>query len=532
MTAYTVLPYDIGNLVQCFTNASEHATSDSVKQKRQCDYFEKYFNTLDAKTIVVETVYTDKDYLEDYAAYYDRCFQDYPRRTQRLHFFNASFDDSDFQAILVGNCINISEDEIKASYLGFIVAKPLPQTIIGRTCLRTYPSDNGRRQFPSLRTYNVNLFGIALNVESLAYQEQDTVVAACATSALWSCFQGTGKLFQHHIPPPVEITNWAGSHMPENLLTASSRAFPNSGLTPTQMAMAIKKVGLEPFVTGTYSPYSLNSLAYAYLKGRIPSILAAKLIQDPNTPNERILGGHAIAITGFSLDELSQHRYTGSSSFKLRASKIAKFYGHDDQVGPFARMAWTNVTLTRNWDGSSIANGPQVVEALDTSWTGNIFLVPDLILLPLYHKIRIPFSLIHDTIFVLDAMVESLRSVAMPNLERVEWDIFLTTASEYKSSIRNEYKHLPIDLKHALLANMPRFMWRVTARMNSAIELDFLFDATGIAQHDLLIHVASTGGTLAQMIAAVAVAAQTQGTQTNIQVNAIFKRFLFSSIKP
>ena len=31
-------------------------------------------------------------------------------------------------------------------------------------------------------------------------------MAACATSALWSLFQKTAKIFQHSIPSPVEIT--------------------------------------------------------------------------------------------------------------------------------------------------------------------------------------------------------------------------------------------------------------------------------------------------------------------------------------
>ncbi|MDR0674130.1 MAG: hypothetical protein LBF93_10880 [Zoogloeaceae bacterium] len=95
-------------------------------------------------------------------------------------------------------------------------------------------------------------------------------MAACATSALWSCFQGTGMLFQHKIPPPVEITKWAGDHLPENLLAASSRTFPNSGLTATQMAHAVRCVGLEPLVIGANSRYAVNSVMYAYLRGKVP----------------------------------------------------------------------------------------------------------------------------------------------------------------------------------------------------------------------------------------------------------------------
>lgn len=525
MTAYSVVSYSIDNLVQCLVDASKNATDLSVRAKRQCDYFEKYFNTLNAKTIVVESSYIDKDYLEDYAAYYDRCFHDYSRRTQRLHFFDCEFSDDEFQSILDATGTKITETDLQKSYLGFVVAKPLPQTIIGRTCLRTYPSDSGRRQFPSLRQYQVNLFGIDLSVESLAYQEQDTVVAACATSALWSCFQATGKLFQHQIPPPVEITNWAATHVPENLLAASSRAFPNSGLTLTQMAHAIRRVGLEPLVVGAPSAYGLNGVVYAYLRGKIPCILAGQLIDSLTSQNPSLMGGHAIAITGFSLDEKAAHRLT-TTGFKLRASKVEKFYGHDDQVGPFARMGWNNFQ-------SPIHVKPlhqPITEALDTSWSGNVHMKPDVILLPLYHKIRIPYSLVHDAILALDALIENLRSQVLSQIERVEWDIYLTTASEYKSSIRSDYKSLGIDVKNSLLVNLPKFVWRTTGRIGGKVEVDFLFDATGIAQHDLLVHAVSAGGVLAQMIAAVGMVTSSQAKPVNDQIRAIFNRFLISPI--
>ena len=53
-----------------------------------------------------------------------------------------------------------------------------------------------------------------LRVKSLSFQEQDHEVAACATSALWSIFHGTGKMFQHPILSPVEITKVAFEIMP------------------------------------------------------------------------------------------------------------------------------------------------------------------------------------------------------------------------------------------------------------------------------------------------------------------------------
>ena len=159
-----------------------------VDAKIHSVYFENYFSTLGAATILIEKEYVDRDFLEDFAAYYVRCFYPYERKCSRLHFFSHAFASDDFDALLCGTNGGLTEQELQNAYLGFIVVKPLSQTIIGRTCLKTYPEDNGRRWFPITRRYEAHLYGMTLTVETLAFQEQDHVAAACATSSLWSAF--------------------------------------------------------------------------------------------------------------------------------------------------------------------------------------------------------------------------------------------------------------------------------------------------------------------------------------------------------
>lgn len=528
--AFSVLPYSIDNLIQCFVDGSADASVEKIAGKLHRIYFEEYFEKLVARTIVVEEGYTDRDYLEDYAAYYDRCFQDYGRKTHRLHFFDVDFDKDYFDIAITrgGGC----EDELalQAGYLGFVVVKPLPLSIIGRTCLRTYPDDGGRRHFPCLRTYEVNLFGMRLEVKSLAYQEQDTVVAACATSALWSCLQGTGKLFQHPIPPPVEITNWAGEHMPENFAAASSRAFPNDGLTASQMAYAVRRVGLEPMVIGAGDRHELNGLAYAFLRCRIPSVLvyALKELKDGEFVE---IGQHAVAVTGFSLDEQAPplpHRATG---FQLRSSRIDKLYGHDDQVGPFARMGWWDAGLKKSdacGEAASDQVQPPSQKWLKTSRPGEVYAEINFVLLPLYHKIRIPYSLIHDAVLELDNLMEEVRPEGFP---RGEWDIYLTTANDYKIAARADYPSWGIDPTETLYTSLPRFMWRVLLRVDNQVELDFLFDATGIAQHNLVVHHISRGGYQA-LFKLIANVRRSVGADPSCQVGAVLDAIVEDVVKP
>lgn len=482
--SFELLPYSSENLLSCLLDGSQYTTDNTIRGRRHFGYFQQYFDELKACTIVVENYYVDRDYLQDYAEYYDRCFSDYPRRTRRLHFFSLDFSADEFESAVINTSDNDMPLKLSEHYLGFIVVKPLPQTIIGRTCLKTYCDDLGRRNFPCLRSYPVNLYGLELEVSSLAYQEQDQVVAACATSALWTCLQGTGKLFQHSIPAPVEITKWASDQIPDNVLAVGARAFPSNGLTARQMAHAIRRVDLEPQIIRANVKYNLDSALYAYLKGKIPSILSARLVRYTDG-QQTTVGMHAVAITGYSLREDANYDYS-SDDFKLRASKIDKIYVHDDQLGPFCRLEWGALPSPERIGQEEHYSG------LRTSRGDSHYYIPDFILLPLYHKIRIPFSLIHDEMLALNSVMTAWRSNLRADTTSPEWDIYLTTVNEYKASIRKDYLELGVDYRDCLYARMPRFMWRVTVRRDAVIQMDFLFDATGVAQHSLLVNVFST----------------------------------------
>ena len=71
---FQVFPYDDDVLVRVFAAVSP-TPSDQIRDKPQLDYFRSYFGHFKARgplTVVVEWKYTDRDYLEDFAAYYVR----------------------------------------------------------------------------------------------------------------------------------------------------------------------------------------------------------------------------------------------------------------------------------------------------------------------------------------------------------------------------------------------------------------------------------------------------------------------------
>ncbi|MCK4764286.1 MAG: hypothetical protein KAW12_18955 [Candidatus Aminicenantes bacterium] len=474
---FEIYPYSIERLTSILVEKSISNT-DIIENKLHLLYFQEYFQHLETKTILVENDYIDKDFLEDYASYYVRCFSEYKRKCTRLHFFKKEFDLEDFNSLLNKKDQTLSE-KLQQDYLGFIVVKPLPLTIIGRTCLTTYPQEEGEeRYFPITRKYDVHLFGLHLLVDSLGFQEQDNVVAACATSTLWSVFHQTGILFHHSILSPVEITKAATKQLP-----IETRTFPNKGLSSEQMAQAIRGVSLEPLLVEVKNDeYYLKSYLYAYLRSGIPVIFGIELfgIRDNRY---KLIGRHAAAVAGY---RLHGKRTTGvvEKDVQLVSSKISKIYVHDDQVGPFSRMVFDSpkIEVTENGEEKNLV-------ALSTSWKtgeypiGSVKAVPKILLIPMYHKIRISFDVIHKTIRVFNSILEELKeNIAALPYERFCWDIYLTDVNKLKSEILDSKALKGNYYRGILLGNMPRFIWRATAIQGDSPVIDLLFDATDIEQ--------------------------------------------------
>src|SRR2546423_7909731 len=95
----TVRAYDFAALKKLLRSCSD-ASDAYVEQKLQSKYFENYFQAVGARTIVVEEDYTDRDFLEDYAAYFVRCFRSYKKTCTRLHFFSSKFKSGDLKTLL------------------------------------------------------------------------------------------------------------------------------------------------------------------------------------------------------------------------------------------------------------------------------------------------------------------------------------------------------------------------------------------------------------------------------------------------
>lgn len=294
----------------------------------QKEYITKYLEGLNAKTVIVEPCYFDKDYLDEFSYFYSRSSQGYRNVCKRLHFFrNSPVTRSDLTSAASDDQEKLSV--LKANYLGFIVLRPIAVAPFGRTVLALYDDTNlsEPRVTTPARKYTVSLSGIELEVDGLAWQQQDTGVAACATIGLWTMFHSSAFDEHHSIPTTAEIT--------ESARVFGRRAFPSTGLTLEQIMEAIHKQDLNPIaVSGDlatnqgrfFSKERFANNVAAFVRSGYPILIAG---------NYEGHGGHALCIVGFR-DKFPENVVPGT--YTMADKDIEYVYVHDDNYGPNIRF--------------------------------------------------------------------------------------------------------------------------------------------------------------------------------------------------
>ncbi len=463
---YRVLDFTPDNFFGAL--ATRECPVTMIESDAHSKYLFEYLQSPDlaAAAIVVEPDYVDRDYLEDFAAFYVSCFYSYDRFCTRIHFFKQPLTQIQFRRIIRGKVSKTTLQKFRESYLGFIVVRPLPEASIGRTQLRTYLPDGGRRNYNATRDYDVSLFGVALSVRSMAFQEQDRAVAACATVALWSCFQKTAELFGTAAPRPPVITADATSALYHR------RSLPSTGLSTEQICSAIRQNGLDPevFPQSAITP----SLIYAYLRFGIPLLMIAAIQGYPEQ-------NHAITLNGYSVRDtiIGEERLFAPSpsanpprlGTAMVGRRINELYGHDDGIGPFSRL-FVTMPFKEGWPFTM--TGSWKVPGTDD----DAVILPIQIIAPLYRKIRLSFAEAQASIAVVFAIAERLLSAFGFGRNDSEWDIYLTTTSQYKIHIRDNASLSQARRDYLLAKSQPRFFWQCTLRVRNLPVMEVGVDAT------------------------------------------------------
>lgn len=485
--------------------------SDKVQLTYLCSYLE--INHINAQTIVLETEYVDRHYLEDYSEYYARCFPSHPRKCARLHFFSHTFTEPDFISALESNDADFI-NKLSEQYLGYVVIRPIPHTFLAKVCLIRYSELVDSENCKLIAIPNeISLFGIKLTVDAAPFLEQDKVVSVCATSALWMFFNSSGHKIHGDLPSPSAITKSA-----TGIKFDGARTFPNTGLSPTQVARSLKHFGFEPMIFNVPNDYlDFKEVLFGYIKNDIPVLIAGSIYQKRKADGVvKHVGDHLVCALGYRLVEQTQAQTGG---MLLASHKIEKIYVHDDRYGPYLR-----VSLPPERFEFTAKDGQQIMlEGLELS-IGQLditeYFVPDLVVVGVYHKIRLTYFDIRKMsesffLYLRESKSRIDKVLSMPttsiedclhltnvgeNLKQflnATFEIALTSNTNVKKDVLESKAFFTFNgslgKSSCLLQSMPKYIWRCRLISNEAIPsaggiiADILFDATEVAQGQVIV---------------------------------------------
>jgi len=295
----------------------------------QSSYLFQYLKDLDCKSLLIEDNYFDRDFLSEVSAVYCLSAKGYPNVCKRLHFFSSELTREKFA--LAAGSDEKSERELNEHYLGFIVIRPINGSPFGRTVLKWYADLN--RDTPRItqpaRVYVSSLAGVELSVNGLAWQQQDSGVAACATIGIWSMLHSSAFDARHAIPTTSIITEAAHSSA-----LVGHQTYPSYSLTYPQIQHAIKQLGFSPSYTSGDQPGQFFSksrfanICAAYIRSGYPLMIGGS--------HEDGGIGHAVCALGFR--EVAVTNTPVAGEVYLQDEEIEYIYVHDDNIGPNVRF--------------------------------------------------------------------------------------------------------------------------------------------------------------------------------------------------
>lgn len=298
---------------------------------------------LGAISVIVEEDYLDRDFSAEFSAFYSGVFKRFPKLCRRFHFFAADVDqilnDPSPDNVLSG----LTSLSNSGSYLGYIVARPVPHAPMGRVVLSQPGSPPDVKSDLLVRSnFVAHLLGAALKVTGTPFTQQDRRVGACAQAAIWMAAR---HFFSKHSGSPwvstIDITEAASKptdHMLSLVLPAGS-----GGLTVEHMVRALRAIGREPLLyhgrldpatKQIVWPATIRPLAVIdrYVDSGIPVIVGLA----PWAGQDEL---HAVVALGHTLRKLAPTDTL--SAEPTRADFVRALLINDDQRGCYLRFPVT-----------------------------------------------------------------------------------------------------------------------------------------------------------------------------------------------
>lgn len=147
-----------------------------------------------------------------------------------------------------------------------------------------------------------------------------------------------------------------------------------------------------------------------------------------------------------------------------------------------------------------------------------------MLLVPLYHKVRIAWDWVLAVITGFDKFLSDLSKIqGAPKLDDLEWDVFLSDVNEVKSDLLSN-KVLDGKTRTIVVTRpMPKFVWRAIARRAESEVIDVLIDATDIETGDALVQVIMHDQAAYLLLKQLAGAPQFESSQINDRAKKVLR---------
>lgn len=462
-------PYEIEILFEKYSLSTGQLPS-------QVRYLVSYLSSpaINAQTIVIEENYVDRHYLEEFIGYYATQLRKPESHATRLHFFSESVDVAN--SILRINDQNAYRQivaELQASYLGFVVMRPLPSAPIGRTILRHYstPANANRCYGPPSVSHRVHLAGIELLIEGIPFQQQEEAVGACATTALWSSLARVMRTDGNRSITPVSVTNAAHQNRTKNIALPLEK-----GLSIEHVSNAIREFGYVPYVSkpddDDIIPFLLE--LKCYVRSGIPPYVHVCI----NDKEDNYREDHALSIVGFrendELEPVPPFHYQPLNGADFFSAGLSRLYAHDDRLGPYARL---KIEYQTNFSGPLYCQFQPLAKGFDSFEREKIGIIRAIY--PLYHKIRLTAK---DLIKLAEHLVpfikKTMRHAKNETTDDLRIDTYFSLNGQYLQDL------FSFDLPSTQLAaflldvRLSRYVGIIRASIGKSRWIDFICDTT------------------------------------------------------
>ncbi len=270
--------------------------------------------THDAKRVLIEHGYVDKDYRSTFYNFYAKMGRPYRPDCVRLHFFDGTvwYDDARTDVA----CSDLRPQD---HYFGYIVLRPTIVATLGRSLLS--PDVRLGAQGRAIQSiHQVNLLGRRLPIWGFPSMAQHRDIAVCSHVCCWAILRYYSETFPPHREYLLhDITKLAAPSDPGGIV-------PSLGFNVLEAERVFQAAGCFPLLVGKRNSSSEDaffSQLLAYLESGFPLFVAI--------PSDV----HAVVIVGYNWKQSAASPQASSSHVW---SQVETLLTVDDNLLPYATV--------------------------------------------------------------------------------------------------------------------------------------------------------------------------------------------------